>query len=240
MSAESFLDHAASTYADARARIDRIAAHVAASAQDIIDAHANRDWIALGYDSWNELCEAEFRGAVIGLPRAERREAVRQMSEAGMSTRAIGGALGVGVATVSRDREETTVPNGTVDDQPREVIGLDGKTRTYPPRPTITVDSETGEIIDSPTTFPGPSLEDRARREAEHAERKRREDKERAIAARNANVNAAFATISELYHADILAEVVDNWEALVHDWTADEIKDLGRLLQGIAHNWSNA
>ena len=125
MSAESFLDHAASTYADARARIDRIAAHVAASAQDIIDAHANRDWIALGYESWNELCEAEFRGAVIGLPRAERREAVRQMSEAGMSTRAIGGALGVGVATVSRDREETTVPNGTVDDQPREVSEAD-------------------------------------------------------------------------------------------------------------------
>ena len=36
--------------ATARARIDRIAAHVdPASRQDIIDAHRERDWLALGY-----------------------------------------------------------------------------------------------------------------------------------------------------------------------------------------------
>ena len=124
--------------ATARARIDRIAAHVAASRQDIIDAHRERDWLALGYATWDELCEAEFRGAMIGLPRGERREAVAEMTDAGMSTRAIGAALGVGVATVHRDRD-SGVPNGT------PVTGLDGK--TYQPRTTVEVDAETGEVL---------------------------------------------------------------------------------------------
>ena len=90
--------------ATARARIDRIAAHVAASRQDIIDAHRERDWLALGYATWDELCEAEFRGAMIGLPRGERREAVAEMTDAGMSTRAIGAALGVSEGTIRNDR----------------------------------------------------------------------------------------------------------------------------------------
>ena len=231
MSAESFLDHASSTYADARARIDRIAAHVAASAQDIIDAHANRDWIALGYDSWNELCEAEFRGAVIGLPRTERREAVRQMTEAGMSTRAIGGALGVGVATVSRDREETTVPNGTVDDQPREVIGLDGKTRTYPPRPTITVDSETGEIIDSP----------QPRYVVTEAEKERQREESRIGAIRRyvSDMNLAFAGLSMLKHDQHRQTLIEHWEAASTHWSADDLHDLADLLHDLANDWKH-
>ena len=122
--------------ATARARIDRIAAHVAASRQDIIDAHRERDWLALGYATWDELCEAEFRGAMIGLPRGERREAVAEMTDAGMSTRAIGAALGVSEGTIRNDR-------GAQDYAPTPVTGLDGK--TYQPR--TTVDTETGEIL---------------------------------------------------------------------------------------------
>lgn len=123
--------------ATARARIDRIAAHVAASRQDIIDAHRERDWLALGYESWDELCDAEFRGAMIGLPRVERREAVAEMTDAGMSTRAIGAALGVSQPTIVSDRKAL----GDQDLSP--VTGLDGK--TYQPR--TTVDTNTGEIL---------------------------------------------------------------------------------------------
>lgn len=46
----------------------------------------------------------------------------------GLSTRAIGAALGVGVATVHRDRE-ATVPDGTV--EPVPIKGMDG--RDYAP-----------------------------------------------------------------------------------------------------------
>lgn len=133
----------------ARARIDRIAAHVAASRQDIIDAHANRDWLALGYGSWSELCEAEFRGAMLTLPRGERQEVVAELTDAGMSTRAIGAALGVGDATVRRDQAGAS--NGAP--APAPVTGLDGKTYTRPTRTVtvveeVTVDAETGEIVD--------------------------------------------------------------------------------------------
>ena len=106
--------------ATARARIDRIAAHVAASRQDIIDAHRERDWLALGYATWDELCEAEFRGAMIGLPRGERREAVAEMTDAGMSTRAIGAALGVSEGTIRNDR-------GAQDYAPTPVTGLEDR-----------------------------------------------------------------------------------------------------------------
>ena len=126
--------------ATARARIDRIAAHVAASRQDIIDAHRERDWLALGYATWDELCEAEFRGAMIGLPRGERREAVAEMTDAGMSTRAIGAALGVSHPTVLADQK-----SGGQDLPPTPVTGLDGK--TYQPRTTVEVDAETGEVL---------------------------------------------------------------------------------------------
>ena len=62
------------------------------------------------------------------LPKSERVPIVAQMTEAGMPTRAIGAALGMTNATASRDAA-ATVTNVTVG--PREVIGQDGKTRTY-------------------------------------------------------------------------------------------------------------
>lgn len=51
----------------------------------------------------------------------------------GMSTRAIGSALGIGKSTV--DRDLGTVPSGT--DEPERVTGLDGRERpaTQPERP---------------------------------------------------------------------------------------------------------
>lgn len=229
MSAEAFLAEARSTYADARARIDRIAAHVAASAQDIIDAHANRDWIALGYDSWNELCEAEFRGAVIGLPRAERREAVRQMTEAGMSTRAIGGALGVSQPTVIRDRAEVGETN--VSPEPTPVTGLDGKTYTYAPRPTITVDSETGEIIDAP----------QPRYIVTEAEKERQREESRIGAIRRyvSDMNLAFAGLSMLKHDQHRQTLIEHWEAASTHWTADDLHDLADLLHDLANDWKH-
>ena len=219
-----------SSYADARARIDRIAAHVAASAQDIIDAHANRDWIALGYESWNELCEAEFRGAVIGLPREQRREVVREMTEAGMSTRAIGGALGVSQPTVWRDREAGD-SNESPDDSPAPVTGLDGKTYTRPPRPTITVDSETGEIIDGPT--PGPSITE--------AEKERRREESRVAAIRRyvADMNLAFAGLSMLKHDQHRQTLLNHWEPTSTEWSAADLHEFADLLHELANDWNH-
>jgi IS30 family transposase len=68
---------------------------------------------------------------MVRLEREQRREIVAEMRSAGMSTRAIGSALGVGNKTVARDIEEADVSDDTP--EPAKVVGLDGK--TYPHRP---------------------------------------------------------------------------------------------------------
>jgi len=69
-----------------------------------IDAFTNRVWIPLGYDTWDEYCAVEVDTAAVHIPRDLRIEIVGQMSTAGMSTRAIGAAVGVDHATVLNDR----------------------------------------------------------------------------------------------------------------------------------------
>lgn len=125
----------------ARARVERIRGHISAAWADIVAAHRDRDWITLGYESWDSMCEGEFSGARIALPLEDRRAIVGDLRAEGMSTRAIGSALGVGQSTVRRDL--STEPNGSVD----RITGLDGKSRPAT-RPAI-VDLETGEILNA-------------------------------------------------------------------------------------------
>ena len=97
---------------EARARIDRAKASVGQAREELIALWNGRAWISLGHASWDALCEAEFWGIRVALPVSERREVVSSMRAEGMSTRAIGSALGVGKSTV--DRDLSTVPSGTV------------------------------------------------------------------------------------------------------------------------------
>lgn len=95
-----------------------------------IDAYKGRIWLQLGYESWEAYCDTKRHAFAPALDRDARREVVGEMRDAGMSTRAIGSALGVGDATVRRDLD-TGAPN----DAPAErapVVGQDGK--TYSPR----------------------------------------------------------------------------------------------------------
>lgn len=89
----------------------------------IKELHAGQGWKALNYDTWQEACEAELGGFRLGWVPEERREVVAELREAGMSTRAIGTALGVHHSTVADDL--TGVGNPTPD--PAPVTGLDGK-----------------------------------------------------------------------------------------------------------------
>lgn len=127
--------------------------HVRASVEDlkdwIIRAVKGRAWIALGYGSWDEMCEAEFDGAVIRLPREDRREAVASLREAGLSTRAIGSALGISNQTVGRDL--STAPNGAV--EPQTVTSLDGRER-----PATRSTSPQGEVEDEAPPTPEPDV----------------------------------------------------------------------------------
>lgn len=88
----------------------------------MMDLYEGRAWIALGFSSWGELCDTEFKANNFRIPREDRREVVMSMRERGMSTRAIASATGMSKSAVNR--EMPTVPNGTV----AETTGIDGRT----------------------------------------------------------------------------------------------------------------
>jgi hypothetical protein len=80
----------------------------------------------LGYASWDDYCDSEFYSRMVRLPVHVRRQSVRTLRELGMSTRAIGSALGVSKDTVHRDL--ASVSNET-DEQDSTVVSLDGRRR---------------------------------------------------------------------------------------------------------------
>ena len=113
---------------EATIRIRRIRTALDGMRDDIIALYRGRAWLAMGYDSWDALCDGEL-GQRPRLPIEERREVVAELTDAGMSTRAIGTAIGVSNDTVARDQQQSPVSNETPD---RQVEGKDGK--TYPRR----------------------------------------------------------------------------------------------------------
>lgn len=131
----------------------------AASALDrlaslVNEAYAKRVDKALGYTSWAEYAEHEFSGHTVNLAAPIRRELVWRLSESGMSSRAIAPAVNVSRETTRRDIQLTH--NVSVDDPNAEstsedysVVGIDGRTRSYTPKPEpVVVDATTGEILD--------------------------------------------------------------------------------------------
>lgn len=133
---------------EAREILARVKAAVVDTLDDLTRLWRQRAWLALGYASWDALCDAEF-GVRMALPRDERREAVAELRAEGMSTRAIGSALGVADQTVRADlgrvREVTQS-----DPSPDRVTSLDGRERpaTRPtPLPPIPAPPDPVEAI---------------------------------------------------------------------------------------------
>lgn len=138
---------------EARARADRIRSGMRVLAewqQDVIAAYAARDWDALGYETWDAYIDGEYGEHRVRLPREQRREIVAGMSAAGMSTRAIGSAVGASKDTVHRDLG-ATVSNET-DDRPETVLSLDGRERPASrpaPDPNVWIEPSADEVVDA-------------------------------------------------------------------------------------------
>lgn len=117
---------------EAKRRVDRVKSGVERIWDDLVVLYRERAWSVLGYQSWDALCDAEFGGTRIALPRQQRQEVVCDLRESGMSTRAIASAVGVNQSTIARDLAATDA-NASVE----SVLSLDGRTRTATPtRPT--------------------------------------------------------------------------------------------------------
>jgi len=128
---------AIATIQDARARAARIRAGIGAyltTLADVSAAYAERDWEAMGYESWEEYVDGEYSEQRLKLSPEHRQKAVAELRLAGMSQRAIGAVLGVSQKTVDRDLDA-----GESNDSPAAapVTGTDGKTYapTRPARP---------------------------------------------------------------------------------------------------------
>jgi hypothetical protein len=118
---------------EARALVESIRAGLEDIAPKIRQAYEDRAWIALGYDSWALMCQQEFGGA-LQLPSGKRREVIKELAGAGMSSRAIAGAVGDSKSNVHRQVSQGGTPEA-------KVIGLDGKRYTPPaPKPKPIVD----------------------------------------------------------------------------------------------------
>lgn len=109
------------TEQEARALTDRIKVAVEGTWLLIQEAYTSRAWAALGYETWDVYCSAEFGTARLRLPREERQEVVASLRESGMSLRAISSATGVSPATAMRDSRVS-------DETPAVILGMDGGT----------------------------------------------------------------------------------------------------------------
>jgi hypothetical protein len=110
-----------------------------ATRDDLVALYQGRAWESLGLASWEELCDQRV-GKRLRLQLVERRETVAALTAAGLSTRAIGAAIGVHHTTVVNDRKatgENSPVDAPVPDPPAPVVvvGLDGRKRTYDPKP---------------------------------------------------------------------------------------------------------
>lgn len=110
---------------EARAHTDKIVRLLDDRADMIVEAWDRRAWAALGYESWADYCESEFDTGPFALRGVSRDNTILKLRAAGMSTRAVAAAVGVGKSTVDRI---SGVPDGT----PAAITGTDGKQYTRP------------------------------------------------------------------------------------------------------------
>lgn len=91
------------TEAEARESVATAKRGLEAAAEEIVRQISGRAWLALGYESWDEMRKGEYDGPAVIVPRAGRPEIVAQLREEGLSQRQVGETLGVSDQTVSRD-----------------------------------------------------------------------------------------------------------------------------------------
>lgn len=125
------------TQTEARELTDQIVDRLAQLVPLVKRAYEGRADRALGYANWHSYCAAELGG--IRIPLADRPTVVTELRREGMSTRAIGSALGVDAKTVRNDLASSGEKSPV-----ETVISLDGRQRpATQPKP---------EPVDEPET----------------------------------------------------------------------------------------
>lgn len=111
---------------------------------------------ALGFKSWTAYAEAVCSDTpLMQLTRDQRRELVSELSDEGMSTRAIAPIVGASDRTVRYDLADRGGQDFPPDAEPRQITGRDGKTYSAPspseapkPRAESIVSQFTSAVVD--------------------------------------------------------------------------------------------
>lgn len=143
------------TVDEARESVDRTKRGLEAAAEEVVRQINGRAWLALGYESWDEMREAEYGGAAVIVPRADRPQLTARLAAEGLGQRQIGDTLGVSQATVSGDlrdvinSDNTEAPETRTDSLGREQPRTKGRPS---PEPNIWVEPEVvdAELVDEP------------------------------------------------------------------------------------------
>lgn len=101
------------TESEARESVATAKRGLEAAAEEIVRQISGRAWLALGYESWDEMRKGEYDGPAVIVPRAGRPEIVAQLREEGLSQQQIGNTLGVSQRTVSGDVSKIATPAPT-------------------------------------------------------------------------------------------------------------------------------
>lgn len=137
--------HAATSFVEEKEKLTRF----------IGEAQEGRAWEALGFRSWTEYVAQVFSDTpLMRLPRDERRELVAELSEAGMSTRAIAPVVGVQQPAVVKDlaRSREVIPAESPATERRTATFqsgggfLDPGAKIEPDTETV-VDLNTGDVL---------------------------------------------------------------------------------------------
>lgn len=134
-------------------RLDTIADNFEAVMPMIREAIELRDDVALGYRSPGDYVRDRFGNALSRLPLELRRETVKELTEAGLSTRAIAPVVGVHKDTVRNDLKSGGEPSPPVS----ESGGANATPDAEPVEPDIDpahIDYATGEVLDAPDAEP--------------------------------------------------------------------------------------
>lgn len=116
----------------------------------ISTAWRGRIWLALGYESWQDYLDEEFRDVSLRPPKELQEQVIAELRAAGMSTRGIASATDLSQPTVVRRLNEPGDSNESPEkDEP--VIGLGGKQyeRERPPKPTSAPTPVGESIVDA-------------------------------------------------------------------------------------------
>ncbi|SMX81779.1 hypothetical protein BANT918_01373 [Brevibacterium antiquum CNRZ 918] len=135
---------------EARELTDELRADYGSLQVKISTAWRGRIWLALGYESWQDYLDEEFRDVSLRPPKELQEQVIAELRAAGMSTRGIASATDLSQPTVVRRLSDSGDSNESPEnDEP--VIGLDGKSydRQQPPKPPSAPSSAREGIVDA-------------------------------------------------------------------------------------------